>query len=197
MEPASASRSARLLLGLKQLPAACSSFQLRHIQTRRIRGSGIPRISCFSPACCRKTYCSTRQPWSRSKWWARLPLPAVSLRVRTDWLKTRRIRLASHQPPCVRHLISTRAHWQFNCFFQCQMCIVIQKLPLFSCCRTFQRFQQTLITAKIISPEDLFWFWYSENLNSNTPTGSKTEEAVSHQHLLNFFLHFSLMGWSL
>jgi len=48
MEPASASRSARLLLGLKQLPAACSSSQLRHIQTRRIRGSGIPRESAAS-----------------------------------------------------------------------------------------------------------------------------------------------------
>lgn len=41
MEPVSASRSAQLLLGLKQLTEA--SFQLSHTQTFTISESGIPR----------------------------------------------------------------------------------------------------------------------------------------------------------
>lgn len=41
MEPVSASRSAPLLLGLKQLTAA--SFQLSHVQTFTISEFGIPR----------------------------------------------------------------------------------------------------------------------------------------------------------
>lgn len=92
--------------------------------------------SCFSSTAA-KACCSARQPWSKSKWQTRLPFYPVHLRVQTDPLKRMHIKLNSQQPIWVRHLISARAHYQFNCLsnskcvFPCRDCLSFHVVSLF------------------------------------------------------------------
>lgn len=92
--------------------------------------------SCFSSTAA-KACCSAREPWSKSKWQTRLPFYPVHLRVQIDPLKRMHIKLNSQQPIWVRHLISARAHYQFNCLsnskcvFPCRDCLSFHVVSLF------------------------------------------------------------------